>query len=231
MTLVQTEPKAIKIWSTDIKKVMLWSTQIRPTWWTPWANTMIYYEFDWNLNDSSWNNRNWMGGWTITYWTNYADLTSWKIAVPNLTLPVWCTISFWFKCNSTSWQWMVDMINNSQNKIVYRLQMSTNKFNATSDFPSYQWWANLWPYDTSWHHSVAVFGTDNIRYYYDNTLIATHTKWSGSVTTGGNYIGAGWNGTWVNPWLYAWYFIVEDKWWTAQEISDYYNLTKWNYWL
>ena len=45
---------------------------------------MIYYEFDWNLNDSSGNNRDWTGGWTIENkaWTqqereDYYNLTKW----------------------------------------------------------------------------------------------------------------------------------------------------------
>lgn len=39
MTLVQTEPKSIKIWSTDLKKICMWvwgtEKQIRPTWRLP----------------------------------------------------------------------------------------------------------------------------------------------------------------------------------------------------
>jgi len=36
----------------------------------PWANTVAYYKFDWNLNDSSGNNRNMaLSRGSVTYWT------------------------------------------------------------------------------------------------------------------------------------------------------------------
>lgn len=36
MTLVQSEPKAIKIWTTDVKAVYLWTTKVRPSTMPAW---------------------------------------------------------------------------------------------------------------------------------------------------------------------------------------------------
>ena len=51
-------------------------------WWKPWANTIAYYKFDWNLNDSSGNNRNlsmYTGSfsyWTLSSWQPYCQLNT-----------------------------------------------------------------------------------------------------------------------------------------------------------
>ena len=42
--------------------------KIRPTGWTPWANTIAYWKLDWDLTDYMWNyNGTGTGGATITY--------------------------------------------------------------------------------------------------------------------------------------------------------------------
>ena len=201
--------------------------------WRPWANTMIYYKFDWNLNDSSWNNRNWTAWWTITYWTNYVDLTNWYIILPNspTTYENERTFCMWFKINKSSGAWFLLDISSS-NGMIIRLEVnSSNNFNCHSDMPSYQP-QELSSRDTNRHLYTVTFNSSNINYYLDGTL-----KWSKNPRNS-SYTFLSWriwtvhNGSYVN-WLqqYVWVYILENKARTAQEISEYYNQTKWNYWL
>lgn len=62
MTLIQTEPKAIKIWTTDVKAVYLWTTKVRPSF-KPRTFTITRRE---QSNMSSW-------------WT-YSDDAAWLTA-------------------------------------------------------------------------------------------------------------------------------------------------------
>ena len=53
-----------------IKEIYLWTTKVRPEAWKPWANTLAYYKFEWNLNDSSGNGRNAsILNWSASYQT------------------------------------------------------------------------------------------------------------------------------------------------------------------
>jgi hypothetical protein len=56
-----------------VKNIYLWEP-----WWSPGADTIAYYKFDWDLNDSSGNNKNLTARGTPTYWTNYITLDSSK---------------------------------------------------------------------------------------------------------------------------------------------------------
>lgn len=56
MTLVQSEPKAIKIWTTPVKEVYVWTTKVRPSWpdkdylcfTAEQANSTIKLQKNWN---------------------------------------------------------------------------------------------------------------------------------------------------------------------------------------
>ena len=201
--------------------------------WTPWANTLIYYKFDWNLNDSSWNNNNWTAWWTITYWTNYANLVSWYVTVPNLTYNNTYTLSFWFKCtNLSQWTYIVDGL--VPGYMFFRIWAngSPKYIYASTDVPSYSWEKQLLnPADNNWHLVTQTSNASWVTYYLDWVQKATSSSFSGSYTMNWMRIGRDWNWANNNPWLYAWHFIIENKARTATEISDYYNLTKSNYWL
>ena len=73
MTLVQKEPKYIKIWSTDAKKVYLGSTQVRPSA-TPITTPWIYHNTTLGLISLS---SNW------STWLTIADKNLWATQVRN----------------------------------------------------------------------------------------------------------------------------------------------------
>jgi len=74
--------------------------------WKPWANTIAYYKFDWNLNDSSGNNHNFSGTnmtvtyWTLSWWAKYIHFPNWAWANTQSWMPYSTssyTINFWVK--------------------------------------------------------------------------------------------------------------------------------------
>ena len=92
MTLVQKEPKSIKIWTTDIKKVYLGSTQVRPkprtftiswteqsnmsSWWTYSDDAAWLTAGSWDFDDFFWYSAVLLN----TSWTETAEMTqSWWV--------------------------------------------------------------------------------------------------------------------------------------------------------
>lgn len=199
-------------------------------WWQPWANTLIYYQFNWNLNDSSWNNRNWTQWWTITYGTNYVNLTSWYVVMPNISLSKPTTINFWAKMTNTNSWIFFDSQTSSQQifRVAYDL-WQWDKFWSYTDIPSYQWVKDLLaPPDTNWHLFTLVAWNSWTSYFLDASLKATSAV-RGSWTYTPIWIKL-WTkattNTVTNPWAYIWYFIIENKERIAGDISNYYNQTK-----
>lgn len=201
-------------------------------WWKPWVNTVAYYKFDWNLNDSSWNSHNMsIYSWTLTYgteswwwkyayfdgvWTNYWE-RSFDYSWDN-------TISFWVNYTTNAWFW-IEMWKSwtafariSSNGIFQFI--SPNSISA--DLAAWNW--NLLTQTRSW---------TTVKCYVNWVYI---WWWTNSVT-GTNNTRFKLNNPWdVNSSNYAWSFkmselLWESKEWTAQEIADYYNQTKANYWL
>lgn len=243
MTLVQTEPKSIKIWTADIKRITMrpngTEKQIRPAWWQPWANTIAYYKFDWNLNDSSGNGRNLsIAVGTFTYgteswWAKYVYMPKNSYTNNFTTMPynsASYNISFWAKRVWSVTSWVVVDFHTGNNYFPRSiLQNSVISFvvSRTTPFPS--------GFDTAqWHYYCLSISNNSATCYidwsyywtgalnsYNNNLpyFRMNTAWYAD-----NYNSNSWNGNLSE-------LIIESVPRTAQEISDYYNLTKWNYWL
>lgn len=251
MTLVQTEPKSIKIWSTDLKKVCMWvwgtEKQIRPAWRTPWANTIAYYPFETDINDYNWNynlTNSWVTFSTIN-WVKCANFTSNVYAYSsNIPLPTWSsdrTISFWFYNTSLV----------GDTYFCWYGSHSIGCFFAPRIDDSYLSLMGYWNNYNYDYKSIILLQTGVWEYY----TIVLSNKYLQFYKNGGNKnwpssqrsynTTAVWN-TWkftvwcrltssATPWNYInWYMsnlILENVARTDQEIADYYNLTKWNYWL
>lgn len=213
--------------------------------WKPWANTIAYYKFDWNLNDSSGNGHN----WTWSAWTaQYATLSSWK-KVAQLSWQLnritttfnWtpATVSLWVCKNSDLWgdprptwwkqilwqnssdggyPWYYFRLSPNPNEMYTIYQSGTNSITTSRDF------------NNVWMHLLA---TNNWwdTYFYINWEYQWKLTWN--ITKNTNL----W--MWCAPYdwsprVFVWYIgdvILEDKARTAQEVVDYYNQTKANYWL
>ena len=248
MSLVQTELKKLYIWNTPIKKITIrpnWvEKQIRPVWWQPWANTIAYYPLTADTNDHSWNNRNLTNSWvtfvnniwwaTVPVWYyNWSSNTSrsWDVQ-----LSAWYTISWWSKVNSSSNVWiMLDLRNEVQqgqgvnlwrcyqNNISFFQQKSSSSEESYTESLTSNWtyWCitrtgSVWSIYKNWNTTPVKQAT------LSNQINTSNSKlwvWCRHQTLTDNL---------------NWYIsemIIENKVRTAQEISDYYNQTKWNYWL
>ena len=224
-----------------ILNMIYWATWWGGWWWQPWANTIAYYQFDNNLNDSSGNSHNFsMATWTPTYWTaswgaKYIHFTQWTYTT-NITIPY--TTSAYTINVRLKYDWT--------DKCFIDIQPQTNS----------QWW-NRWGYLsstslyicswsgttvtgldlTNWINVVAVLNGSTAETYINGVLKNTtsivqaqttanyfrlNTVWYGGSTS--VYTSNAWNN-------YMSELILESKSWTAQEISDYYNNTKANYWI
>ena len=222
----------------------------------PWANTLLYYDFE---NDSWttvtnkgtwWSTMNWTATWvtfqTLSSWKKVAEITSssrtyWIISNGTGTIPSNLTMVVWLKSssnhNNRSWTfgW------NGTNVDVWLL------FNADgwrTNFMSYVNWWNFYgkngtvTTDGTWHLLVATCGwNDGNKLYLDGTLLSmAYSQWSASSTIGTatTNVKVGMSNNSSQDRSFAgqiWCFGVENKIWLSDEITVYHNSTKWNYWL
>lgn len=248
MTLVQTEPKSIKIWSTAVKRVTMWPNgtekQIRPGWWQPWANTVAYYPLDTNFNDFSWNWYNLSkGSWTFITTLSWVGCASFngeqnQAYAANSSVPAWNTNSAlaWVYCTRGNYtqQWVLCSGSNSDTWEIRWMGVVQNKAYVT-DWKTFDapWTSDIY---NGWH-LICFTRTSGqwIKLYVDGSLETTSTVLGNRSAT--------WLTIWAKsvwwPYLnhtepFKWYIsnvIFENKIRTATEILDYYNNTKSNYWL
>ena len=245
MTLVQTEPKSIKIWTTEIKRVTIrpngTEKQIRPAWWTPWANTMCYYSFDNTLADGAWRYNN-----ATNTWTTFTTVGNRKVlnitSNTYVTLPIsdrWnlFTILFWFNTtDSKKWlwwpsysaqdyPWTMEFVDDNYMSIQYWWNYATRReaYNTTN-FRDGNW--HLISFTSNNNQNWIVWVDTNFTTSYKNNNTTNYYFWWGSITLGRR---APSDASSITAKMGD--FIIENKERTAQEVSDYYNQTKWNYWL
>lgn len=212
--------------------------QVRPKWWwKPWANTICYYTFDnQNLDDSSGNNNNWSwyngtGSFMANTWWYCANLwSSHAIQMPfNLWWLTNWTLNVWIKYNSfsKSFQWILWC--KEWSSWAMHINVTNNKLIEIAMV-----WHSAISYQTSmatdiWYNICITKSWTTYFIYINGTLWNSWTWWAIST----NYTQYLWTSYTDNRYL-DWYLdnvIIENKSRTAQEISDYYNLTKSNYWL
>lgn len=209
-------------------------------WWQPWANTIAYYPLtsDTTVNDMSGNNRNLTNNWVQFWeyaWANcgYFNWSSYLAINSNpLTWSSDFTAVSWFYNTQNSSGW--------QNSIAFWAPSWSNAFSTwinNSGRKLMVWgWNNdrdTWyvvPVNT-WICCVMSHSWWTIKTYVNWNLVNTSTVsfnlWSSKTRI--------W--CWLSNDLdkfywYIWECIIEDKAWTEQEASDYYNQTKSNYyWL
>lgn len=206
--------------------------------WHPWANTIAYYKFDWNLNDSSWNNRNLsIYSWSPTYWTEtwwgryiYFPNNCWTTYWEDTISYGGTTLSFWYKWNSGYNGKPIIEIWASGYNIYGRISGDvTFEYFTQRDwpFPSYSAWSN-------WHYYTIVRGSDNYSRVYVDWQSVAYWNWSWSWTRAVRFRFNQYGDTNASSNCNSWNLsevILETVARTAQEVADYYNQTKWDYWL
>ena len=239
-----------------IKKVRIWvnwvEKQIYPAGWKPNANTIAYYPLTSTstVNDLSWNSNNLTNSWA-TFWEyhgidcsrlywNFSD--SWPIAYMygNITwLPTWAnarTYSFWCY-NENSWN------TTYVETYLFQWQASTNKMvlcASSNEFVWYYWISQYWSSWKMWDTPIIRWQRANHIITYDWSKFEWYVNWTSrwtwtyTINTWSNKLSIWWasENWWFNAfnWCFS-EFIVENKARSADEITNYYNSTKSNYWL
>ena len=232
-----------------IQKIYIWQTQVRPSgwWWHPWANTVAYYPLDSTntVNDLSWNNYTLTTSHTNpTFWTyQWVDCASFNgsnTELKTVSVNPWTywssfTVSCWVYGTAT-WD-RVPICNVYYNSTWLNRQIRAHsswssifEFNGTS-WTNTSFWisANA----QAWHNLLFTANGNNITTYVDGAQVATgtNTKWNNNWTF---TIWCGWDEADGYFWWFNWWLsnvIVENKVWTVDEVSEYYNQTKANYWI
>jgi hypothetical protein len=127
MTLVQTEPKAIKIWSTAVSAVYVWDTKVRPSI-QPITTAGIYHSSDlWLISISS--------DWST--WTTIADKNLWATVVYH-DGDALSESNCWYY-----YQWW----NNHPYPFTWTVTTSSTRVNPTG----------YWPWTVNWYWSYTPF--------------------------------------------------------------------------
>ena len=220
--------------------------------YTPWSNTIAYYPLNstTTVNDKSWNNKNMTQSWTITYWDyNWVDCGYFNggYLYLNESLILWAnprTISCWFNRTSAvtdGWAFWGMWSASSENWITTYLH-----WNAPAWKYGYWNWAydrDVWfsvsPSLNTWYLLTATYDWTDLLLYVNANYLWTPTIWEYSgtntitlnLTSGKTTICCMPNlwGTWFKGYMSE--FIFDWTTWTAQEVLDYYNDTKSNYWI
>ena len=205
--------------------------------WTPWSNTIAYYPLTSVTTTSdmkwSWTAYNLTKNWTVTFWTNAgvdcASFNSSGLYNTSFSQLQWTsarTYNFWAYDNkdSDTWQGLyIYQWTSSTNKMV--LIARTNTYFISQYGSSWNFWNTNWK---SWNNHTITY--DGTKFEW---LINWVSKWTWAYT-----INTQWSelSIWKNVgntwWSFVWYIsnvIVENKVWTSDEITKYYNSTKANY--
>lgn len=235
-----------------IKKIYLWTNLVRPEW-KPWANTLFYYKFEQNLNDSSWNNR------TAT-WSNIGyTQVNWQYVVTNTS-----TSNSYIKPPAISWSWISDFaisfwlypINpwNSRQPLIFAQSESSSPYKWPNIFywPDVysSWWStnslmfrlsssnqqHTWVISlNTWHHVVFTRSSWTCKAYVDGSNVLTWTDTTTWGTPAQLYVFNSNNDSskqgWGNTWAKADDYIYEKVAWSADDVTNYYDLTKRKYWI
>lgn len=238
----QTELKNMYIWTTPIKKVYKGSTQIRPAWWKPWANTLVYLPLESDVIDKSQYSRAVTISWSISYsvseWVTAAYFNrSTRLDIPvtewdssKFTVSAWCNLTsrngtrqvrdvVWFS-GYTDKQATLYINHPSYWNTYSILTRATNStdFNSTTVWKS--WW-HLITYTISNKTVTIYLDWVNI---WNATVNTSFGEQVNNMTSVNIWCRNGEN--WQNWWWYIKDYILESRARTSDEISDYYNQTK-----
>lgn len=221
--------------------------KLRPSDWQPWANTVAYYPLDSanTVNDLSGNwydlTNSWITFWTYQ-WVDCADLTTDVFAYSvDAWLPSWSsarTVLFYFYPTTiTSDRYFMSYWEQDYYKFFAPRRASINPV-----IYWFMWYGSDIDTSISWVASARALVTLT----YDGTDMNMYVDWvngySGSLTLNTTAVWNDWKfvvgcrlQSDKSPWQYiTWYMsklIIEDRAWTQQEVTAYFNLTKWKYWI
>lgn len=215
-------------------------------WWNIDSNTICYLKLRWNLTDET-GNYTWSMAASWSFDTSVAN-----ISVAHLTYNNWYvytsvnwpqikwansyTISWWVKADGNFWLFNSWFSQDNYNWI------SVYKNGSNNWFVMYCWWY-------SWSNGFEFNNTTSLGTGW-NLITCTYTPWSRKIYINGSLANSWvstitnnsnptkpmeiWRQRWDSSNSPVWYYsdiLFDGKERTATEISDYYNATKWFYWL
>lgn len=207
---------------------------------TPWANTLLYLPLDSTntVNDLSGNGYNMTNNGNVSFWTyGWVDCAYF-----------WTTAPYWLKntsANIISWDY------------TFLVWLNWDSSDSGTDFPRIFWWNNswwllwerrfelihpvflwtsAWVAYTSWWHLLAFTGNISTKSFtpYKDGVQLTGWTWNSATSYTWILIGANESNNSEPVDRFCGYMsavIWENRQRTATEISDYFNLTKSNYWI
>ena len=197
--------------------VYLWTD----TAYIPTANTLAYFPFNTDQLDKVWSVTIQATGTKQTLWFLF-DLWSSNLYFNNLSDNA-KFVSFWVKF------WSVKSWGNNQTVQMKTPQMFYSYYNVTSSFNQ-----RFAYYNGSWHASNQATTTSWTWYYfaygYTGTNVVAYINWNQILNVATSTASTTFE-IWRNINQTLSELIFETQVWTAQEIQDYYNKTKSNYWL
>ena len=221
--VTQAEYTALLPWAlTDGKHYFIYSTS--GGWgWQPWVNTLAYYPLTSSstVNDQSWNNYTLTNSWvtfTTLGWVDCAnfDWSSWLYNTSFAIIGTWDFTLSLRGCPTSNSQWMWLFVWNSLTDVVIN---SVNGYIQDTSAPTP---LNTWTYITftrsSWNLHIYSNWTEYVDTAFSNDIQSNLYMWKRPNNT-----------LYLSWWLSE--CIVEDRAWTATEITDYFNETKANYWI
>lgn len=205
----------------------------------PWANTIAYFPLKTDAVDVANNITLTSSGttnYTTVWWVQSAEFTksNWLYNDNVATVPQWGvakTWNFWMyiKWSSTNRGWVAQMWWWSAAWDVFwiwcytwtsNLVMTRNYSTSSTYTPTLNTWSNVAVtyYNSSW------------KMYVNGTLQVT---WSETAPTNWNKLYL-WQNVWSSSTNNTYYWnlsrvIIENKEWTAQDVLNYFNETKWDY--
>lgn len=209
--------------------------KIRPAEWQPWADTIAYYPFKWDVeNKVDWALATLWSGSSI--WSDYATLSQSIITCPlasTFDASSVFTFSIWANYYQTSWN--PRLVSDSSSNPFYLIL----KWTFYQDFPL--WVIINWTPDENANYLGAFDGLNTWNnviiaypwswtdvYVYVNWVKHTYPNWFASQGTSNNLI-LGYSNSPDYAYFYVSEMILETKQWSDQDALNYYNTTKSNY--
>lgn len=215
----------------------------------PWVNTIAYYPFKWDSKDYSGNWHDLTKSGSVSYVTlNWRQVVymqwKWSSNTTKLISSSFSrnisseTYSIWCRTNATAGSYAnaYCLFQFYQNASPYNRQwIFTSRWNNRNYKINYwvslqETWISPDIWDDTFHLITATTSQSAIKLYVDWELKYTWAGWSPISCSWKIYV---WSNDdsyyWFNG--YIWDTILEDKEWTAKEISNYYNQTKSEYWI
>jgi hypothetical protein len=212
--------------------------QIRPKWeWQPWANTVAYYPLDADFNDASWNSRNLtntnatittLNGVDCAYYNGSSYSTYTWATLPRTAR----TMSVWANGAAINDGVIVDIKKYNENNAWALATIFYGNSVLVADLSGVD--AGLPCQANTWYHVVATQEWNTVKIYVNWNLVWTESNRPdySTRTPNGWALWSQFNG--FHNSALNWHLskvILEDKVRTAQEIADYYDQTKWDYWI